>query len=55
MGRQCVKEDLPCRWDSVSVFCVTLPSQDQPLVRRDEEVLDTRAGHHPGLLRVAER
>ena len=30
MGRQCVKEDLPSRWDSVSVFCVTLPSQDQP-------------------------
>ena len=30
MGRQCVKEDLPARGDSVSVFCVALPSQDQP-------------------------
>ena len=28
--------------------CVTLPSQDQPLVRRDEEVLDARGGHHLG-------
>ena len=34
MGRQCVKEDPPGRWDSVSVFCVTLLSQDQPLVDR---------------------
>ena len=26
--------------------CVTLPSQDQPHVRRDEEVLDARGGLH---------
>ena len=40
MGRLQVKEGPPCRGDSVSVFCVTLPSQDQPLV-------DARAEHHP--------
>ena len=37
----------PGRGDIVVCSCVTLPSQDQPLVRRDEEVLDARAGHHP--------
>ena len=40
-----VKEDPWSRGQCV-FSCVTLPSQDQPLVRWDEEVLDARGGHH---------
>ena len=29
--------------------CVTLSRRDQPIVRRDEEVLDARGGHHFGV------
>ena len=29
--------------------CVTLSRQDQPFLRRDEEVLDARGGHHLGV------
>ena len=36
----------PCWRGQCVCSCVTLPSQDLALVRRDEEVLDGRGGHH---------